>query len=141
MLNFIRALYKVGARLDFMGLCLGLIGLGPQPLAIFAQAQSQTTAHWSRPEQIPGYDRLARPPFLVADQNHVVHAFSCETNRLVRGAIYYRRWTLESGWSLPVDIILPGVGASMQTIQSVHLDQAGRLHLIYYVGDQSVGEM
>lgn len=129
--------YKVIARLLFLGLGLSLLGLGYHPLRAVAQAQS----HWTKPEQIPGYDRIARAPFLVADQNHVVHAFSYETNRLVRGAIYYRRWTLEAGWSLPVDILLPGVGAGMQTIQSVHLDEAGRLHLIFYVGDQTVGEM
>lgn len=133
--------YKVIGRWFLMLLGLSLLGLGPRPLLAAAQARIEARMHWTKPEQIPGYDRIARPPVLVADRNHVVHAFSYETNRLVRGAIYHRRWTLAGGWSLPVDILLPGAGAGMQTIQSVHLDEAGRLHLVYYVGDQTVGEM
>jgi hypothetical protein len=97
-------------------------------------------AVWSLPQRIPDYDH-PRAPFLVSDQNRTVHAFNHQlTLNEEQVAILYRQWTLEQGWTPPIDILLWPASTTVQ-VQGVFLDQSGMLHLIVYVGTPRSGEM
>ncbi len=102
---------------------------GPVSLA---QAPNQ----WSLDEQVPEYPNDTFTPFLIADRNRTVHAF---TNQWVGDderqlAIVYRQWSLHSGWSAPIDILLSPAGEAR--IQSAYLDSTGIIHLIFWGGDE-----
>ena len=69
-------------------------------------AQAQELENWSLQQQIPDYDDLTEtPPFIVADQNRTVHAFNSQTIDGER-LIVYRQWSLEKGWTSPIDIFM-----------------------------------
>jgi len=88
-----------------------------------AQASS-----WSPPERIPGYSDDADPPYLVADRNRTVHAFNAQ---VIDGqaVIVYSQWTLDRGWSVPVDILLL---PTSYTALGAFLDRTGMIHLVFY---------
>jgi hypothetical protein len=116
-----------------------ITGLGrfDVPLTVAAQAFYQ----WSTPRQIPNYSTIARPPLLVADSSGNVHAFTHEVVVSNPGAIHYRRWRPDQGWSPPVDILIPVLGGGQQTVQGVYLDENGIIHLIYYDGNEEIGDV
>ena len=65
---------------------------------------------WPAQQRIPDFHPETNTPILVADQNRTVHAFSSQwldddEDNAVR-AIAYNQWTLEGGWTPPVDILL-----------------------------------
>ena len=72
----------------------------------FAQANG-----WSPRERIPGSHDLAVTPLLVADTNGTVHAFHAqafeddESGQYM--AIFHSTWSLQGGWTKPIDVILP----------------------------------
>ncbi len=125
----------IWARSILFILVIGL--LAGAPLLGSAQAIEQ----WSVARQIPDYDSIARAPYLVADHNATVHAFSYETISGSLSAIFYRRWTAESGWSPKVDVLIPTLGSGTQTIQGVFLDETGVIHLIYANFTDTGGEI
>ncbi len=108
---------------------------------LFTPATAQGIEQWTLPRQIPNYDDTARAPFLAADRNRTVHAFSYEAVSPVRSAIVYRKWSVETGWSPRVDIILPDLGSGINTIQGAFADNNGVLHLIYYNGAEKEGDI
>ena len=65
---------------------------------------------WSTPQTILGYTPDTWPPILIPDSNRTVHAFSTQWISLpgedsIR-AIVYNKWSLENGWSDPVDVAM-----------------------------------
>jgi len=88
---------------------------------------------WTLPEQVPGYDINADAPFLVADQNHTVHAF----NSVYVGrdlVVVYSQWTATNGWTAPVDILLTPLKREAR-LMGVSLDNQNIVHLIFWGGD------
>ena len=91
---------------------------------------------WSPQERIPEYQitNYEQPPYMIADQNHVVHAFNAQSLILddenSPKAIVYRQWTLENGWTYPNDILYDETGGDLELV-GVSSDQAGMVHLVY----------
>lgn len=106
--------------------------------AIQAQVPRQDRiGGWSEARQIPNYNDLLAAPFLVADQNHMVHAFNIELSGDQVYSVMYRRWSLAQGWSSPVDVLLPGYFGLAPSLGGVFLDHQGMVHLVYFAGGQS----
>ena len=94
---------------------------------------------WSHPQTIPLYNLETWPPVLIADQNRTVHALSSQwitpEGSLPLLVLFYNQWTLERGWTIPVDIIiLPGREARLT---DAHLDKNGILHVVFWGGDST----
>jgi len=90
---------------------------------------------WSKQEKIPEYyDNTEEPPFLIADQNHQVHAFNAQPlnlgNPASPKAIFYRRWSSEAGWTHPNDIIFDENYGSIDLVGVVS-DFSGIVHLVF----------
>ncbi|MEN4012638.1 MAG: sialidase family protein [Bellilinea sp.] len=98
---------------------------------LIAPGYAQVVEQWSVPQRIPNYELTSRAPLMVADRSRTIHAFNYEAVTARFNAIVYRNWTPEQGWSPPNDIIIPPQGAGPQTVQGVHLDDRGYLHLIF----------
>lgn len=92
---------------------------------------------WSFPQTIPSFDLNNFPPILVPDQNGNVHAFSSQFIDTREGgrirAIVYNKWTLEAGWTPPIDILLSPIKEARVT--DVYLDGDGFIHLAFWGGD------
>jgi len=110
-------------------------------LTVRPTAQAQKTFQWTEPKRIPNYHDKARPPIMVADSTGGVHAFNYELHESVGSAIYYRHWSMEQGWSPPVDIIIPVLGSGGATVQGAFIDERGILSLIYYDGSELIGDI
>jgi hypothetical protein len=93
------------------------------------------TEQWSIPQRVPGLSDNIWTPFLVADQNRTIHAFVSDWvgQSDLQLAIVYSRWTVDQGWTSPVDILLPSRGQAR--LQGVLLDAAGVMHLAFFGGD------
>jgi len=106
-----------------------LIIVGASNLSLVAQGPLQ----WSPQDRIPGYDPLVNTPYLIADQNRTVHAFN--SNWIEdQQVIVYSQWTLEQGWTEPIDILLPQLHQQIR-LKGAILDQAGLVHLLFFSGD------
>jgi hypothetical protein len=97
-------------------------------------SQAQVGTFWSEQARIPVYvDGTEDPPFLIADSNHTVHAFNSQPLNLEDpkspGAVFYRQWTPENGWSYPNDILIDTDGLNLGVV-GVANDQSGRVNLI-----------
>lgn len=92
---------------------------------------AQQVASWSPASRVDGYLATTDTPFLVADTNRTVHAVAAQ---LVQdaGAIVYRRWTPEGGWTDLRDVVLPRSGTPK--VIGIHLDQQGMLYVIFLSG-------
>ena len=94
---------------------------------------------WAAPQTIPGYEPGTWPPILIADQNRTIHAFSDqwidtsdgESNLL----IVYNQWTLENGWTTPVDILISPIKEARLT--AAYLDDKGYFHVVFFGGDNT----
>lgn len=88
---------------------------------------------WTPPRPVPGYYEDAFAPYLIADQEHTIHAFNStlQGNLLV---IVYSRWTEDTGWTTPVDVLLSPIKREAR-LQGVVLDEAGWVHLVFFGGD------
>ena len=93
---------------------------------------SQGTSPWAPAQVIPLYTDIY-PPVLVADQNRMVHAFNSEMLADNTIEINYRKWSLDQGWTAPVDIQLLEL-SNRNALQSVILDPAGRFHMVFFSG-------
>lgn len=94
---------------------------------------------WSTPQTIPLYHPETWPPILIADQNRTVHAISSQwidngSGTYVR-EIVYNQWTLQNGWTIPVDIVLSPVKEARLT--DAFLDKEGMLHVVFFGGDNT----
>ncbi len=98
-------------------------------------AAQQGGSVWSPYQRVPNYLDDTLPPYLIADQNRTVHAFTSQwVGEGVRQlAIVYRQWSLDGGWTLPVDVILSPLKEARLT--GVTLDEKGIFHVIYWGGD------
>jgi hypothetical protein len=80
---------------------------------------------------------------MIADQNQTVHAFTYqrldqESSQSYR-AIFYNRWTLEQGWTAPIDIILsPNKDARLT---DAYLNSSGTAHLLFWGGDNTTADI
>jgi hypothetical protein len=96
-------------------------------------------AFWSTQQKIPEYyDSTEEPPYLIADQNHTIHAFNSQpldlSNPDSHKAIFYRQWRLENGWTFPNDILVDIDGVNMNLL-GVAVDGLSRVHLVIQKGD------
>lgn len=104
------------------------------------KAAAQQPIQWSPAQRIPDFEAGTWPPVMVADQNRTVHAFSSQwlgegEEESVR-AIMYNRWTLEQGWSTPIDILLsPFKNDARMT--GAFLDDMGMIHVTFFGGDNT----
>lgn len=114
---------------------LALIWLvGGQPSSVAAQSGGLPTGlQWQPPRPVPGYDVEAMSPYLIADQNHTIHAFN-STRAGNRRVIVYSQWTQETGWSSPVDILLSPLKLEAR-LRGAVLDERGFVHLVFFGGD------
>jgi hypothetical protein len=101
-------------------------------------AWAQGLNQWSPQQQIPGYKPVTLPPYLIADQNHTIHAFAAqqvgdEGNQI---GIIYSQWTLEQGWTFPVDILLSPF-KNRALMLAGFLDQRDIMHVIFFGGDNT----
>ncbi|MCB0193213.1 MAG: exo-alpha-sialidase [Anaerolineae bacterium] len=94
-------------------------------------ALAQEPHQWANVERIPNYDDAAEPPFMIADQNRTVHAFSSETIDSDAYYLIYRQWSLEEGWTDPIDIF-----ARNPKPFGLFMDDAGSVHLAFYRGTE-----
>jgi hypothetical protein len=82
------------------------------------------------------------PPVLVADQDRTVHALvslqlSDDPNDpdSAELGIFYRKWTLQDGWTAPNDIMLTPVKKQAR-VKDAFMDDAGVIHMVFYGGDE-----
>ena len=95
---------------------------------------------WSPAQKIPNYGLQERPPILIADQQKTIHAFN-NSGDANGDAIVYRSWSVEQGWSTPIDIRYEGrIGANV-VVQDGLVDEKGMLHLVYFEGDPLNGSI
>jgi hypothetical protein len=99
--------------------------------------QAQPAQQWLADQKVPGYLDDTFTPFLLADQNRTVHAFASQwiDDGGRRQAIVYRRWSLASGWTRPVDVLLAPSGNA--AFLSAFLDASGIIHVIFASGEGS----
>ena len=118
-----RLIRLVIATLTLLGLLAGGRGI----------AYAQTANRWSSQAAVPNYPAFTEePPFIVADQNHTIHAFNSQP--LEDGepdAIWYRTWTLEAGWSDPIDIIVADEDDA--ELLDLYVDRQYVVHLVFRV--------
>ncbi|GAB4544527.1 MAG: hypothetical protein Kow0063_38280 [Anaerolineae bacterium] len=120
--------------ITYLGLWVAVILLitgGTGNLTVAAQEPYR----WSPDQRVPDYLDDTYTPFLLADQNRTVHAFANqwvgdENSQL---AIVYRQWSLDGGWTAPVDILLSPVGGAQ--ILGAFLDQEGMMHVAFWGGE------
>lgn len=110
------------------------VTLSVQPLT---PVKAKTESPWKPNERVPGYANETYTPFIVADRDHYVHAFATQwTGTGMRNGIVYRKWSLEEGWTTPVDILLSPI-ESDAAIQGVYLDSTGMFHLLFFSGERT----
>lgn len=110
-------------------------------ILVITTAFTPINNQWTTPEQIPNYEDTSRPPFLIADLHNRIHSFNYESLSPTQNAIIYRTWSLDTGWTPPVDIILTGQGGGPQTLQGVVLDREENFHLIFNVSSMQGGNL
>jgi len=113
------------AFLLLLGLSVGLA------LPISAQAQSPTL--WTEPAIIPYIDPNTETPFLLADDNGTIHAFSSQKVGSYEYVVVYNYWTRTTGWSKPVDILLSPLFDEAHA-PAAYLDKHGIIHVVFYGG-------
>ncbi|MBP1684178.1 MAG: hypothetical protein H6Q33_321 [Deltaproteobacteria bacterium] len=104
-----------------------------------ASATAQFEPRWSPPRPIPGYAVDIKPPYLVADQNRTIHAFSSQ--RVEASLfVFYNQWTLARGWTPPVKI-LSSPQKDKATVLGAFLDPDGMIHLIFFGGHEQEAQI
>jgi hypothetical protein len=101
-------------------------------------AAAQTGDLWTPQRNIPLYHPETEPPILIADQDRTVHAFSSQVigEAEQERAIVYNQWRIDSGWTVPADIILSPYKAEAR-ILGAYLDPAGEFHVAFFAGDET----
>jgi len=98
-------------------------------------------SQWASPEIVPGISLDNYPPILVTDKNKTVHAFLSQWMGSVDSvkAIVYTQWTLERGWSAPIDIVISPIKEARVT--GAYLDKKDIMHLAFFGGDGISGDI
>ncbi len=93
-------------------------------------------SNWSPQQHIPGYFPETLPPYLIADQNKTVHAFTSQgvDEEDTSKAIVYSSWRADVGWTRPNDIILSPY-KDQARVMGVYLDPQSMIHMIFFGGD------
>ncbi len=129
------------AKFSPWGICL-LATFLAAIAAFTVRAQSAASSgEWSPYQRVSVFRDDTLPPYLVADQNHTIHAFTGQWvgEEQPQLAIVYNRWALDRGWTTPVDILLsPQEQARMM---GVFLDGAGIFHVIFFGGDDLAADI
>ncbi len=132
MLIFVRFRKPIGRKflniIQMVVLCAMLLAFP------HATVGAQGESPWMPDQRVPGYLDDTYTPILLADDNGTVHAFASQ--QLGDGpttGVVYRQWSLEKGWTTPVDILLAPDGDT--AVQSAFLDPNGIMHLVFYGGD------
>lgn len=127
------------SRLGRVVLLLAVLAavLGTTGAATAQQGKLPIGTQWSVPLRIPGFDNEAFPPYLIADQNRTIHSFaSVSTGQFGRQLIIvYSQWTLSTGWTNPVDVLLSPWKETAR-IMGAFLDDEGWVHVIFFGGDE-----
>jgi hypothetical protein len=99
------------------------------------EVRAQEINQWATPLKIPGLTDQVLTPYLLADGNKTVHAFASDWvgGNEPQKAVMYLQWIMQSGWTNPIDIILPQSGDAR--IKGAFLDDNGIIHLTYFEGD------
>jgi hypothetical protein len=119
--------------LRFLPILVGLTLAASLPSSTASALQAPVV--WSPPERVPEYHDLLRAPLMTVDNNGTVHAFDIEVDDQVQYVLMHRRWTPESGWSSPTDVVLPEYLGIAPSLQAVVIDKRDRIHLVYHGGD------
>jgi hypothetical protein len=123
-------------KLNWISLLAGWALLVSVLSAPVARAQAQYGG-WSFPQTMPSFDLNNFPPILIPEQNGNVHAFSSQYIETQEGgrikAVVYNKWTLEAGWTPPIDILLSPINEARLT--DVYLDDNGYVHLAFWGGN------
>lgn len=122
--------------------CLFIFGILLPLVGASVPTNAQSVVHWSSQQRIPGYFDSTRSPYLIADQNHTVHAFASQ--RFGEGSdsqviITYNRWTPTDGWTKPTDIVMSPVYEAR--IMGVFLDSKGIMHMLFFGGNDNGANM
>lgn len=110
--------------------------------AAAALAQSGTI-QWSEPQRVWGYEDRAVPPFLVTGPDGIVHVMNSRFVSEEFGAgvdITYRRWSIDQGWSEPIDVIL-SPERDLARLRGLAMDGEGILHLVFFGGQDESGSI
>ena len=99
-------------------------------------AQDTPNVDWSYPAQIPQYHKDSRAPVLVADNTGLIHGLTVDTGD--GQIIAHRTWSKDVGWTIPVDILLPPRGGTVE-ILGAQIDNNDVLHLVAFYGRSSWG--
>jgi len=120
--------------LFLVSLGLWALGLWVPGLRVSQPVYAQGPVLWTEPRVIPYLDPNTETPFLLADTNGGIHAFSSQkilgTHEHV---VVYNSWTRETGWSKPVDVLLSPLFDEAHA-PAAYLDQRGIVHLVFYGG-------
>lgn len=140
------------ARFLLCILLLGLSVLAPasaraQEAAAGQPGQVSIAGDWTPGSAIPQYGPSTLPPAMVADQNRTVHALASmpltddpSDPASEEIGIFYRQWTLEGGWTKPIDVMLTPVKQQAR-VKNVFLDDAGILHMVFFGGDEQLASI
>jgi len=103
--------------------------------AISFPVQAKPARQWASDRKVPGYLEDTFTPFLLADQNRTVHAFTSQwiDDGSRRLAVVYRKWSLAGGWTRPIDVLLAPSGSA--TFLGAFLDVSGTIHVIFAQGE------
>lgn len=118
---------------------IGVLILAPALITISSrQASAQLLSPWSPQQRLAGYGDESVPPYLVVDQNRTVHALGDQ--QIGDGekeiAVIYNQWTVEQGWTMPIDILLSPIKHEAR-VMGAFLDQSGTIHVIFIGGDET----
>lgn len=127
---------KKNRRFGHFGWAFLLLIVLHSHMAVAAQQPTQ----WLAKTKIPDFHPETDSPVMLADQNRTIHAFSSQwlgedEGELVR-AIMYNQWTLDNGWTSPIDILISPINNDARLIDAF-LDQAGKMHVIFFAGDNT----
>ena len=101
--------WAFGKRLGLAACLLVLAAILPRDIGVGSlTAAAQGSNEWSPAMRVPGYLDDTFTPYLMADRSGIVHAFANQWVDDDHGllAVVYRQWTINRGWTPPVDILL-----------------------------------
>jgi hypothetical protein len=130
--SFFFSFERRSSWIPFCGILFGLLYLSA---VLVSDVAAQKNNIFTLPQMVPFTDLNTKPPYLLADNNRTVHAFTAQSSKL-GDAIYYTEWKIDSGWSIPIDIILAPLKGKARMV-GAYLDSSGYIHLSFISGDET----